>query len=333
MFSYVRPPSSPFDPPPLLYSILSSPLKFILHHIYNLILLLRGPPYPLPHEAARIRLVCISDTHTLKPPTTSATASTKDVALPPGDVLIHAGDLTNDGSLSAIHDQVSWLSSLPYEHKIVIAGNHDSYLDPRSRHPSDRREHIQWGSVHYLQHSSLTLRFPHRGDRSLSLYGAPQIPACGGSDFAFQYPRGEDAWSGTIPSKTDVLITHTPPKYHLDLLNALGCEWLLKEVWRVQLRVHVFGHVHAGFGKQRIWWDGAQKAYERVRARRGSSFIPDFMDLRNSIDGLKMLWWGVLGTVWSRVWGAEGGGGIMVNAALMYNNSGQLGNPPSVVEI
>ena len=331
MFLKLRPPSSPFDPPSLLYSFLSSPLIFMLHHTHEFLLSLRGSCNTLPRSTC-IRLVCISDTHTFKPPITSSATRTEDVALPPGDVLIHAGDLSNDGSFSAVQDQISWLSSLPYEHKLVIAGNHDSYLDPRSRHSKDHHKSIQWGSVHYLQHSSLTLRFPQRG-RSLNFYGAPQIPMCGGPDFAFQYQRGEDAWSNTIPLVTDVLITHTPPKFHLDLPNALGCEWLLKEIWKTRPRVHVFGHVHAGYGKQRVWWDGAQRAYERLRGRRKIWLIADFMDIRNWIDGLQLLTVGILGVLWSRIWGGEEAGSILVNAALLYNNSGNLGNPPTVVDI
>ena len=293
----------------------------------------RGPSYPLPPRPQRITLVCISDTHTFKPPIKNSDTSQDPVALPSGDILIHAGDLSNDGSFTAIQDQISWLSSLPYEHKIVIAGNHDSYLDSRSRHPEDRGKTLQWASVHYLQHTSLTLEYPHRNGQRLNFYGAPQIPACGGPDFAFQYPRGEDAWSGTIPIGTDVLITHSPPKYNLDLRNALGCEWLLKEVWRVRPKVHVFGHVHAGYGSQRVWWDGAQRAYERIRGRWSSFLVLDFINVMNWIDGSKMLSHGMLGILWSRVWGGEKNGGIMVNAALMYRNSGRLGNPPTVIEI
>ena len=303
----------------------------MLHHTHEFLLSLRGSSYnnaPPPS----IRLVCISDTHTFKPHTTSSATWTKGVALPPGDVLIHAGDLSNDGSFSAIQDQISWLSSLPYEHKLVIAGNHDSYFDPRTRHPKDRHKSMQWGSVHYLQHSTLTLHFPQRS-RSLNFYGAPQIPMCGGPDFAFQYQRGEDAWSGTIPLGTDILITHTPPRYHLDLPNALGCEWLLKEIWKIRPRVHVFGHVHAGHGKQRVWWDGAQKAYERLRGRRQIWFLVDFMDIRNWVDGLQLCTQGISGVLWSRIWGGEEASSVLVNAALLYNNSGHLGNPPTVVDI
>ncbi|KAG1865612.1 Metallo-dependent phosphatase-like protein [Suillus tomentosus] len=46
----------------------------------------------------------------------------------PGDVLIHAGDLTHFGTPRELQVAFDWLVSLAHEHKIVIAGNHDTYL-------------------------------------------------------------------------------------------------------------------------------------------------------------------------------------------------------------
>ncbi|KAF1981521.1 hypothetical protein K402DRAFT_295003, partial [Aulographum hederae CBS 113979] len=54
----------------------------------------------------RTRFVCISDTHN------------QQVALPKGDVLIHAGDLTNQGSYSELQKAVSWLQKQEFEVKI-----------------------------------------------------------------------------------------------------------------------------------------------------------------------------------------------------------------------
>ena len=65
----------------------------------------------------RTRFVCISDTHNTLP------------KLPRGDVLIHAGDLTNQGSLSELQKSITWLEKAPFECKLVIAGNHDITLD------------------------------------------------------------------------------------------------------------------------------------------------------------------------------------------------------------
>ena len=63
----------------------------------------------------RTRFVCISDTHN---------ASPLDGAfkLPAGDVLVHAGDLTNQGTLSELQRTVDWIERANYEAKIVIAG-------------------------------------------------------------------------------------------------------------------------------------------------------------------------------------------------------------------
>ncbi|MCJ1277960.1 hypothetical protein MMC21_005774 [Puttea exsequens] len=323
MFSCLKPPPSPFEPPSVLYSVLTSPLDLLTRLLYHLILLLRGPAVPTPPLSSRIRLVCISDTHTHKPN-----------FLPLGDVFIHAGDLTNAGSVKEIQDQVDWIDSLPYAHKIVIAGNHDSYFDPRSRRTEDAQKEICWGSIHYLQHSSIKLSFPCQENRELKFYGAPQIPACGGDDFAFQYPRGRDAWSGIVPLDTDVLITHTPPKYHLDLQAGMGCEFLLKEVWRVSPKLHVFGHVHAGYGREHLFWDEGQRVFESLCGRGQKGLLRDVFNVWAWADVVRLAVHGFLGILWSRVWGGDGDPGtVLLNSALMYRSTGKLDNPPQMIDI
>ena len=60
------------------------------------------------------RFVCISDTHNAGP---------KDAfRLPQGDVLIHAGDMTKQGSYSELQKTVQWLEEADFEAKIVVAG-------------------------------------------------------------------------------------------------------------------------------------------------------------------------------------------------------------------
>ena len=283
---------------------------------------LRGPAISKPPSSCQIRIVCISDTHTHRP-----------TGLPKGDVLVHAGDLTNDGTVADIQGQIDWISSLPYEHKIVIAGNHDSWFDPRARRRIDVGKAPRWSNVHYLQHSSVQLTFPNKSCRHLSFYGGPQIPQCGGEDFAFQYRRSDDAWSNTVPIETDVLITHTPPRHHLDLPAGLGCEYLRNEVWRVRPKVHIFGHVHAGHGREDVFWDDTQRHYERLCSREAKGMMNDMLAILAWLDIVKLAMHGVLGILWSRVWGGDRRGTVMVNAALMYKGSGRLGNPPQIVDI
>lgn len=128
--------------------------------------------------------------------------------------------------------------------------------------------------------------------------------------------------------ETDILVTHTPPKYHLDLstASALGDKYLLEEIWRVRPSLHVFAHIHAGSGEEVIYWDEAQKAYERAMARRGG-LIEEAFGIFALLDGLQLLWYGLQGILWSRVWGGTGHGSLMVNAALMNDQSGRLDRP------
>jgi hypothetical protein len=93
------------------------------------------------------------------------------------------------------------------------------------------------------------------------VYGSPWTPHNG--NWAFQYPRSEDVWTRKIPAEVDILVTHGPPRGHLDLMS-WGCLFLLKEVWRIRPRLHAFGHVHEGVGVEMAAFDGVQRAYERT---------------------------------------------------------------------
>ena len=74
-------------------------------------------------KTRRTRFVCVSDTH-------NAT-SKGSFKLPAGDVLIHAGDLTNQGTVSELSKTVQWIEEADFECKIVIAGTSPSTLLPQ----------------------------------------------------------------------------------------------------------------------------------------------------------------------------------------------------------
>lgn len=156
---------NPWDPPTLLDRILDSPLRTLVSLIYFVLLSLRGPPFKPPRHKPQVRVVCISDTHT------------NTTAVPNGDVLIHAGDMTNAGTVQEIQAQIDWIDSLPHREKIIIAGNHDYYFDPKSRMPEDKGKKLNFRSLHYLEDKSVTLKF--KGGRKLTFYGAPHIPHIG----------------------------------------------------------------------------------------------------------------------------------------------------------
>ena len=137
--------TSPFNRRPIPDYFLASPLVALLYPVHQILLRLRGPPRLPPPGTQPIRVVCISDTHTLEWP---------DV--PDGDLLIHAGDLCNDGSARDIQTAVDWLRSLPHPYKVAIGGNHDSYFDVRSRLDEDRKDPASTGDS-FAAVSSLSL--------------------------------------------------------------------------------------------------------------------------------------------------------------------------------
>lgn len=206
-----------------------------------------------------IKIVCISDTHTTQPD------------LPDGDLLLHAGDLSEKGSLSEIQAQLTWLSSQPHKYKVIIAGNHDVLLDrgflskyPEWDHdPGASPADLDFGSVKYLQDESVILDFSDHGGQKLKIYGSPITPEYGVS--AFQVPRGQDVWTGAVPVDTDILLTHGPPYGHLDGVRHAGSQHLAQEVARTRPRLVVFGHIHVGHGREDVQFHAVRRAYEGVQ--------------------------------------------------------------------
>ncbi|XP_068958935.1 metallophosphoesterase domain-containing protein 1 [Petaurus breviceps papuanus] len=171
---------------------------------------------PVPHDAPKppgyTRFVCVSDTH----------SRTDPIQMPYGDVLIHAGDFTELGLPSEVKKFNEWLGSLPYEYKIVIAGNHELTFDQEFMADLIKQDFYYFPSVSklkpenyenvqslltnciYLQDSEVTVR-------GFRIYGSPWQPWFYG--WGFNLPRGQallEKWN-LIPEGIDILITHGPP--------------------------------------------------------------------------------------------------------------------------
>jgi predicted phosphodiesterase len=71
-------------------------------------------PNMSPPTMRRTRFVCISDTHNASPGGA--------FKLPRGDVLVHCGDLTNQGSFSELQKTIKWLEEADFEARIIVAG-------------------------------------------------------------------------------------------------------------------------------------------------------------------------------------------------------------------
>ena len=181
-----------------------------------------------------MKIVLISDTHNQH----------EKIKLPKGDMIIHAGDVSGRGTFTEVLNFLQWFSKLPYQHKIFIAGNHD-FLFERQKLTATA---MFPEGVTYLENSEVTIE-------GIRIYGSPFTVKF--YDWAFmKYPGEEMAeiWK-QIPKGIDILITHGPPFEILDEnisgMNR-GCKDLLKRVRKVRPRIHVFGHIHEGYGSKEI---------------------------------------------------------------------------------
>jgi calcineurin-like phosphoesterase family protein len=205
----------------------------------------------------KLRIVCISDTHNQTP------------HLPPGDILIHAGDLCQQGTPEEMRKIIKWLEAASFRLKIVIAGNHDECLDPTSsRNDSDaaRKECVALiemlqssSTIQYFQHETKILTLKNHDDTEvrLKVFGSPFTP--GRRSRAFGYPpeTAPKVWDA-ISLDADIVVTHTPAKYHLDesrAVGSVGCPQLREALWRVRPKLFVCGHIHEGRGAQIVEWD------------------------------------------------------------------------------
>ena len=215
----------------------------------------RRTPAPPPY-LDRVTITCIADTHNTQP------------ALPDGDILIHAGDLTRSGTFAELQATLSWLQQQSHKTKIVVAGNHDIFLDAKLDYrPGNtgvaeaeaQRQALDWGDIVYLENSEVTVTCEN--DRRLRIYGSPLSPRYG--NWAFQYERWENVWRDSLPDGVDILVTHGPPRTHLDMRD-LACVHLMRELWRVRPRAHVFGHIHECTGVEVLCFNRLQMAYEQT---------------------------------------------------------------------
>ena len=190
----------------------------------------------------KMKITFISDTHTKHHQVTSQ--------LPGGDLLVHAGDFTSRGYEHEVDGFFDWFNSLDnYTNKIVIAGNHDLMFEDDPMLAKDIISH--YPNVTYLQ-DDLEVIGENYSD-SVKIWGSPWQPEF--YNWAFNLPRMgwelQQKWDD-IPLNTDILVTHGPAWGHLDTVVGqsmnLGCELLAERLKVVKPKIHVFGHIHSGYG-------------------------------------------------------------------------------------
>lgn len=195
---------------------------------------------------------------------------------PRADVLVLAGDICSNHSRIRSSDafiQAMWIEeqlrpflqklidSETYGDIVLTAGNHDRAFDFELEKSLDAIRDIP--NVHFLLDEGVKI------DNRL-FWGSPWTPWFFGDHWSFNFPdhhvnpaRGRAHARRTwelISDETDVLITHGPPFTILDECSdgfQAGCPYLAEEVFkRIRPSLHVFGHIHEGYGA--VTKDGIQ---------------------------------------------------------------------------
>lgn len=182
--------------------------------------------------------------------------------VPGGDVLVHCGDMTGHGTAGETKAVAHWLAAFPHKYKFAIAGNHDGFCE---RAPDAAQDTFTQAGITYLCEDAVTIE-------GIKLYGAPFTPNF--CDWAFMPPRLSKAlgekWD-RIPDDVQVLVTHGPPHGIRDAYERYeyiaqagqehaGCELLRARLEQLPaLKVHAFGHIHEGYGREEIVLDNGNK--------------------------------------------------------------------------
>lgn len=182
-----------------------------------------------------MRIVCISDTH----------GQHFGLDLPLGDTIIHAGDFSSHGNMIDSIKFLNWFNTLPFKNKILIAGNHDIWMERAN--PSEIKAVIP-SDVIYLNDSGIKID-------GVNFWGSPVQPRF--FNWAFNRDRGSQIkyhWD-LIPNDTDILITHGPAYKILDQAprdysqtESVGCKDLLDAIKRTRPKLHICGHIHNSHG-------------------------------------------------------------------------------------
>jgi Icc-related predicted phosphoesterase len=164
-------------------------------------------------------------------------------SLPVGDVLLIAGDFTSRGKVDEIEKFNTFLGRFKsyFKEIIITPGNHDFLFEedfPKARG--------------LITNAKLLMNETHELYNGMTIFGSPVTPWF--HDWAFNVKSYEDRraiWD-MIPVDVDIVMTHGPILDVQDVTsygNHAGCDALRDRLYKLAcLKLHVFGHIHEGYG-------------------------------------------------------------------------------------
>ncbi|KAL2797141.1 Metallo-dependent phosphatase-like protein [Aspergillus keveii] len=182
------------------------------------------------------------------------------------------------------------LSALPSASSGENGGGNGKLEDPREIKSLYTSDEARRAGIVYMEEEVRTFVLPSTGAR-FTVYASPYTPEF--CQWAFAYPRNVDRFNPPDTSHTaslgspntvqsgqnlegnangrggvyvpsypgvDILLTHGPPYGILDQVigsrESVGCKHLYRAVERARPALHVFGHIHEGYGARRVEWEG-----------------------------------------------------------------------------
>ena len=181
--------------------------------------------------------------------------------LPGGDLLIVAGDVTNNDHEAPF---AVWIEEQPYEKIVWIAGNHDNiWYKSWLEHGEKRRPRMKEGKWKGPERNEKIEYLCDNGTifKDLRIWGSPWSKTFSGMNphcKAFTVDTEEELaekWA-LIPDDVDILVTHSPPASRMldititrDRVGSLSLYEKTSNSPR-NLQLHVFGHVHESYGEK-----------------------------------------------------------------------------------
>ncbi len=185
------------------------------------------------------RIVAISDVH----------CKWNQLKIPECDILISAGDYSFHGEPSIVKSFHGWLDEQPANDIISVQGNHELGIEANFNHSKEIALKACPG-VHFIEEGLVEID-------GIKIWCSAMTPWF--HNWAYNRHRGPDIkkhWD-LIPNGIDILVTHGAPYGILDTTvyadgtpkEKAGCNDLLDAVKRVKPQIHIFGHIHSGYGE------------------------------------------------------------------------------------
>lgn len=163
------------------------------------------------------------------------------------DILLHAGDISGNGKKNEVEDFISWYEDQNALYKIWIAGNHERGFEKKADWLLERLANLK-NNTYYLEDTGINIM-------GINIWGTPWQPEF--CNWEFNLPRGGELKEkyDLIPPNTDILLSHGPPFGIDDYIpwefvrpfekdNRVGCRDLYNRLKELELKFHIFGHIH-----------------------------------------------------------------------------------------